>query len=196
MNFDLKHYVYRIDNFLDHDFCRSLIKKIKKYDYSVNTDKKTWHKHSYYDNITEKNISHDNDLSVCYDDSQETKYIHDKLNQAVADYPKHVGVRDWCGPVKELSHLRYNGYGVNTEMRLHVDHIHSLFDGQRKGVPVLTCLGTLNDNYEGGEFLMFNGMQYPMPTGTLLIFPSNFLYPHAVKPVKRGIRYSYVSWGW
>ena len=30
--------------------------------------------------------------------------------------------------------------------------------------------------------------------GDLLIFPSSFIYPHEVKPIKKGVRYSYVSW--
>jgi predicted 2-oxoglutarate/Fe(II)-dependent dioxygenase YbiX len=29
----------------------------------------------------------------------------------------------------------------------------------------------------------------------MLIWPSNFLYPHKVNPVKKGIRYSMVCWG-
>jgi len=28
----------------------------------------------------------------------------------------------------------------------------------------------------------------------MLIWPSNFMYPHLVKPVTKGIRYSVVSW--
>ena len=32
--------------------------------------------------------------------------------------------------------------------------------------------------------------------GDLVIFPSNFLYPHKISPVTDGVRYSYVSWGW
>ena len=28
----------------------------------------------------------------------------------------------------------------------------------------------------------------------MIVWPSNFLYPHAVKPVTEGIRYSIVSW--
>jgi len=30
--------------------------------------------------------------------------------------------------------------------------------------------------------------------GDLLIFPSIFLYPHKVEPVKKGTRYSFISW--
>ena len=33
-----------------------------------------------------------------------------------------------------------------------------------------------------------------IPPGAVLIFPSNFMYPHKVEPVTKGTRYSYVSW--
>ena len=32
--------------------------------------------------------------------------------------------------------------------------------------------------------------------GDIIIFPSNFMYPHKVEPVTKGIRYSYISWIW
>ena len=32
--------------------------------------------------------------------------------------------------------------------------------------------------------------------GDILIFPSNFMYPHKVEPVIEGTRYSYISWLW
>jgi len=81
-------------------------------------------------------------------------------------------------------------------MKLHCDHIHSMFDGERKGVPTLTILGALNDDYEGGELLMFGDYKIDMPAGSVAVFPSNFMFPHEVKPVKKGIRFSYVSWTW
>ena len=40
-------------------------------------------------------------------------------------------------------------------MAEHCDHISSLFDGQIKGIPMLSVVGQLNDNFEGGEFVMF-----------------------------------------
>ena len=81
-------------------------------------------------------------------------------------------------------------------MNYHCDHIHSLFDGERKGVPILSCLGLLNDDYEGGEFFILDDLKIELKKGDLLIFPSNFMYPHRVEPVLSGIRYSYISWVW
>ena len=41
-------------------------------------------------------------------------------------------------------------------MRKHFDHIHSIFDGQYKGIPVLSFIGILNNNYLGGELVINN----------------------------------------
>ena len=31
-----------------------------------------------------------------------------------------------------------------------------MFDGERKGIPILSVLGVLNDDYEGGEFYLID----------------------------------------
>ena len=41
---------------------------------------------------------------------------------------------------------------------------------------------------------MFKDKEIKLKTGDILIFPSNFMYPHRVEPVKKGIRFSFVSW--
>jgi predicted 2-oxoglutarate/Fe(II)-dependent dioxygenase YbiX len=81
-------------------------------------------------------------------------------------------------------------------MKQHCDHIHSLFEGERKGIPVLSIVGLLNDDFEGGEFIMWGDEVIPMSAGSVLVFPSNFMYPHRVNPVTKGTRYSFVSWSW
>ena len=55
----------------------------------------------------------------------------------------------------------------------------------------------LNDDFEGGEFLMFNEeKEIKFKAGDIMIFPSVFLYPHRVAPVTKGIRDAFVSWVW
>jgi predicted 2-oxoglutarate/Fe(II)-dependent dioxygenase YbiX len=79
-------------------------------------------------------------------------------------------------------------------MRSHYDHIHSIFDGDRKGIPVLSILGVLNDDYKGGNFLFNDEHEVKLRQGDILIFPSIFLYPHKVKEVTEGTRYSFITW--
>ena len=81
-------------------------------------------------------------------------------------------------------------------MQLHCDHVRDIFDGERKGVTIFSVVGALNDDYSGGELIMFDDYKIEINQGDVILFPSNFLYPHRVFPVTEGIRYSYVSWGW
>ena len=57
----------------------------------------------------------------------------------------------------------------------------------------MSVLGVLNDDYEGGEFVLIDE-KIDLSKGDIIIFPSNFMYPHKVEPVTKGIRYSYISW--
>jgi len=112
--------------------------------------------------------------------------------QAYVNELADPGLRGGSG----ISRPRYNRYQINNVMEQHCDHIYDLFDGDRKGIPVLSVVGALNDNYKGGEFVMFEDTHIPLPSGSVMVFPSVFLYPHRVEPITEGIRYSLVSWAW
>jgi len=51
----------------------------------------------------------------------------------------------------------------------------------------------LNDDYEGGEFIVAGEIFFPKK-GSAIIFPSNFMYPHEVGIVTKGIRWSVLTW--
>lgn len=119
--------------------------------------------------------------------------IWDCIKKYVVDDQKYsTWFTGWSG----YSLPRFNKYPVGSEMMVHCDHIQSLFDGQRKGVPILTVLGALNNDYEGGELVMWQDTVINLRAGSVMIFPSNFMYPHEVKLVTKGTRYSFVSWVW
>jgi len=186
MSYNLQDYIYKIDDFLDQSTCKSVVKKINKLN---------WNIHSYYDPRTNRARSYDNDLSVLITDIPEVKEINEKIKYAIKFYIDKLKF-SWYNTYTDHTYIRMNRYDKNTTMRLHCDHIHSIFDGNKKGVPILTILGSLNNEYKGGELIMFNDMEIELRAGNLLIFPSNFLYPHEIKPVISGTRYSYVSWSW
>jgi len=98
------------------------------------------------------------------------------------------------GPwLTKFSPIRFNKYPIGTMMREHYDHIHSIFDGKMKGVPIISIVGQLNEDYEGSEFYC-RGRKIELKTGDILLFPSGIVYPHMVKETTKGIRYSFVSW--
>jgi hypothetical protein len=88
---------------------------------------------------------------------------------------------------------RFTKYSIGSKMRKHYDHIHSVFDGKHKGIPVISIVGNLNEDYEGAEF-MLRGKEIKLKTGDILLFPSIFMFHHSVEEPKKGIRYSFQSW--
>lgn len=53
----------------------------------------------------------------------------------------------------------------------------------------------LNDNYTGGEFSFFNKeLKFKLKKGDVIVFPSNFMYPHEILPISSGERYSIITW--
>lgn len=60
---------------------------------------------------------------------------------------------------------------------------------------VISLVFYLNDDYDGGEieFPEFN-IKHKPKKNTVLLFPSNFVYHHSVKPVTAGIRYCVTTW--
>ena len=59
----------------------------------------------------------------------------------------------------------------------------------------ITMSFNINDDYEGGEFSFFNReLKFKPKRGSVLMFPSNFMYPHEIIPVTQGVRYSIITW--
>lgn len=161
-------------------------------------DQAQWTQHSFYQPQEDKYISYDHELSVSHDAIAQRQEINRLVWHAVERYILHdfEDFGPWFSSWNGYTDIRFNRYDPTTQMRLHCDHIHSMFDGQRKGVPVLTVLGALNDDYTGGELMMWQDHQIHLEPGSVVVFPSNFMFPHEVQPVTSGRRYSYVSWTW
>jgi Rps23 Pro-64 3,4-dihydroxylase Tpa1-like proline 4-hydroxylase len=81
-------------------------------------------------------------------------------------------------------------YGLGGHYKFHCDDGPGI---NRKYSSILM----LNNDYEGGELCFKLGdkeLQINNRPGSLVIWPSNFMYPHSVKPLTKGTRYSVVSW--
>ena len=190
MKKNLNFYVKKIPNFLDKKFCNDVIDKIKYLN---------WHQHNFnvYDAKAnqgyKKKFSGEQELDITIINSEFTEIIMKKLWFEIDNYIKYYNFK-WFDGWQGYTTIRFNRYEKNKKMAEHCDHIHTMFDGKIKGIPTLSVLGILNDNYKGGEFIMFQNKVIKLKQGDLLIFPSNFLFPHKVEPVSEGIRYSYISW--
>ena len=182
----IKDYVKIYDDFLDAKFCKNILNEINK---------NNWQTHMFR-TYQSKLIQHKNELSVSWNEGKFKQKLQDKLWYAIERYilkdfhSFHNWYKGWNG----YTEIRFNKYDKNTEMKEHCDHIYVMFDGTRKGIPTLSIVGCLNEDYEGGEFIMWETEKIEIPAGSVLLFPSTFMYPHKVNPVTKGTRYSYVSW--
>ena len=64
------------------------------------------------------------------------------------------------------------------------------FDARKR---LISCVLYLNHNFVGGETEML-GRKYLPEKGKVLIFPSNWNYPHRACPVTEGTKYAVVTW--
>ena len=183
----IKDYI-SVKNIIPTEVCEELIDECNKKDWQ----KHTWN--SYAEGTTLSEPTKELDVMPCTQEQQNK--ITPYLLKALEDYQIKVSVPGekteglW---LTKFSPIRFNKYEVGTMMREHYDHIHSLFDGKMKGVPIVSIVANLNTDYEGAEFYC-RGKEIKLKTGDILLFPSNFMYPHEVKETTKGTRYSFVSW--
>mgnify|MGYP003666259344 FL=1 len=138
-------------------------------------DVKKWDLH----NINEKNIT-----NVFW-----ANYLCFKFNKCLKEYSNNIASSFLECSILEMQVLKYEKNGM---YNFHVDH--------GPAVPrTISLIYFLNDDYEGGELCFkFPGNSQELivekKANRIIVWPSNFLYPHAVKPVTKGTRYSVVSW--
>ena len=173
---------------LDEETCKQTIKEIEEIH---------WSQHTFY-NVNENSYgtrSGEKELDIGYSQTSTKNVIMQKIWDSYLNYVKDLNF-SWWSSWSGYTEVRFNRYKETRLMAEHCDHIHSIFEGERKGIPVMTALGSLNDDYTGGEFVMFEDTVIPFKAGEIKIFPSCFLFPHRIDPVTEGTRYSFVSWAW
>jgi hypothetical protein len=89
----------------------------------------------------------------------------------------------------DIEILKYENTGFYT---WHVDHFAEI-------PRTMSCILLLNNDYEGGNLCFRNPdgsgeWELEVKPNRMIIWPSNFLYPHTVKSVTKGKRYSVVAW--
>jgi hypothetical protein len=187
---NLKSYILHLNKWIPKNILNVTIKELTK--------EKNWEQHqwSYSKEFKKQSKNGNKELDVCNGNSlTHLKNLHHLTWKALEKYiliDKIGGeiFNGWNG----FSKIRFNRYKKNQIMSKHCDHIHSLFTGEIRGIPILSIIGVLNDDYTGGDLIMFNDYKIKLKAGDLIIFPSLFMYPHLIKPIKKGTRYSFVSW--
>ena len=91
--------------------------------------------------------------------------------------------------INQIDLLKYSPGG---KYEIHTDHYTNT-------PRHLSIIINLNDDYEGGDLIFTDQKQkeikrLKLGKGSIVFFPSNFMYPHSIEPITKGTRYSIVSW--
>jgi hypothetical protein len=192
VNFDDVNDYLLIQDIIPVGDSQEILKKIKLRD-------KEWYQHQWY-NPGEK-VYHTEDEGeplVMRANEDESNFLVPFIHKAIGAYVSRLPYDDDVRTaefIHRTSCVRFNNYPLGARMAIHFDHIRDIFDGENKGVPILSIIGCLNSDYEGGELSFFGGkVLHKLTAGQICIFPSNFMYPHEVLPVTGGNRFTFVSW--
>tara|TARA_R110002072_G_scaffold246607_1_gene405850 strand:+ start:50 stop:595 length:546 start_codon:yes stop_codon:yes gene_type:complete len=101
-----------------------------------------------------------------------------------AKFPKMTSSK-----INQIDLLKYSPGG---KYGIHTDH-------GTNAARHLSIIINLNDEYEGGDLIFTNQKEkeikkLKLGKGSIVFFPSNFMYPHGIQPITKGTRYSIVAW--
>ena len=91
--------------------------------------------------------------------------------------------------INQIDLLKYSPGG---KYEIHTDHYTT-------STRALSIIINLNDNYKGGDLIFTDQKEkeikrFQLSKGSIVFFPSNFMYPHSITPIVKGTRYSIVAW--
>jgi len=188
MNNYLDHYIGHFENVVSRDFCDRIISEYASQE---------WHTHNWQNISLPPMQFEDNEPDVLYLKHENNKEIRNTLSMfSMLAIDRYQNDKQIPVGLSKVHDYRLNRYRKNCFMRTHIDHIYDLFDGPNRGIPVLSIIINLNEDYAGGELVFFDKLKFSLKVGDILVFPSNFLFPHSVEPIITGVRYSAVSWAY
>lgn len=181
-----------VEQLIPKDICNKIIEDIEKRD---------WAPHTWYNSVQG---TFGSEKTKELDVQNTTPELQNLLNPYIIEigaiYNSKVlyegGGERTQQIMNKFSNARFNRYEPGMIMRCHIDHIKSLFSPPEQGIPVLSLIICLNDNYEGGELVFWDDYKIKPAAGSIIAWPSLFLYPHRVDEVISGRRWSAVVWCW
>jgi len=187
MEVKLRDLIMTVDSFLSPEQVGAIIRTYKKREFSharivlkdgshaIDTNTR---------NVTEFSIIR-NEKSMT--DIHWCNFLLSKITSLSQMYCNSYGVEHKPQRIQNINLLRYEKGGYYTR---HTD------DGP--SIPrTLSVIIFLNNDYKGGglEFSFLNSSFKIEPAaGKAIIWPSNFLFPHAAIKVEEGVRFALVSW--
>lgn len=181
----LDEYIFTLDSVVPDELCDLIL---SEYQHSKFWSKSAVGGGNIDDNIRNCDVISISENTVLQENYDIRKKIDEDLflsaSKALTEYRKLF---------PEVASEIDTGYGLlryNTG-QFYVQHTDSFLNQQRS----VSCSFLLNDDYVGGEFAFFDReIIIKGSKGSIIMFPSNFMFPHEIMPVISGTRYSIITW--
>lgn len=187
MKRNIRSYAKLYKGVISEDICKDTVRDLAQ---------AQWMTESYFDAFSNMVVPIDHGVETSLEHLQTTDIIMQSLYTAISKYVLDDFQLPWYPGWNGFSNIKFNRYGENVGLPLRCEHATYLFDGHRKGIPVLTVLGFLNNDYEGGELNIWDNEIMHTQIGDVLIMPSNFMFPYCIMPVTKGVKYDFISYVW
>lgn len=201
----LKDFIKIYENSVDNDLCDLILQEYgpDDPDWQESTIQQPTGEREHLHSFRKTNEIFISNSTILFKNFETRKYIDDELyksfGKVVDNYVNTVS------PYFTISHdsgYALLDYSVGCHFKQHVDLLTHPPDAVNGFVPLQSAFPRrislsllLNEDYEGGDLSFFNNTyKIPRQKGTIVLFPSNTLFPHQVAEVTSGHRYSIITW--
>jgi predicted 2-oxoglutarate/Fe(II)-dependent dioxygenase YbiX len=182
---DIREFVKVFDDAIPLDLCDKIIEEYR--------DDSNWQEALVGGGIVNDAVRRVNsiqmdDPSVIYKNFDTRQRLNFGMNESI-----FYAIQKFRKIAPSMNAEANSGYGLlrYNEGDFYREHTDSFINHPRH----VSCSFHLNDDYEGGEFAFFNReFKIKAKKGSLVMFPSNFMFPHEILTVTKGTRYSIITW--
>lgn len=184
----LKDYIQIFENVLPHKLCDEIIDEYRDCTFLQNARVGT-------EGILDK--SQRNVLSILISDANVINHNFERRRKIDTEIYERmrIAIENYRTIYPFVNIVEDSGY---TFLKYEVGNLYKQHTDTFKQEPrLVSCSIALNDidEYEGGEFAFFDReLKYKIKKGSVLMFPSTFMYPHEIMPVTKGTRYAIITW--
>ena len=181
----LEEYIFTLDNVVPEELCNRILEEY--------SESNLWNSTMVGDGTVDNRIRNCDIINISQVRIlEENLDIRKKLDEDFYACASNA-INEYRKVFPDVSSEIDTGYDLlrYKEGQFYTQHTDSFKKQQRS----VSCSFLLNDDYEGGEFAFFDReIMIRSGKGSIVMFPSNFMFPHEVMPVTSGTRYSIITW--
>ena len=181
----LEDFIKVFDNILSVDLCDKILLEY--------TNSNDWSSTLVGSGLVNKNVRNCSVINMSNPDMINKNYESRKFIDMNIHTSLLVGLNEYKSLFPHFEPDIDTGYDL---LRYNTGEFYSIHtDSFKQQQRSISCSVSLNDDFVGGEFAFFDReIMIRLPKGSVVMFPSNFMYPHEIMPVLEGTRYSIITW--